>query len=168
VENELEAIKVRLNHLEERIARLEAISHTQQEEKPDAAKIKGRPDPASIIGVRISNKRYQPANLDLSQYQDHIWFDCSYQPNGLTKSTRAVKGFLEFTDLFGEAKFRIGLTLNERLDPGKVRTQVGIGFEYNQFDSSHQWMHGTDLADMKFIFRVTTILYTDGTQENFA
>lgn len=89
-------------------------------------------------------------------------------PEGLNKPTRAVKGLLEFTDLFGEVKFRIGLTLNERLEPGRPFTQRGIGFEYNQFMAEHQWMRGTDKADMKVLFRVTNILYADGTAETFA
>jgi hypothetical protein len=125
-------------------------------------------DPSSLIRVRLTSKRYQPQNSDLNQYQDHIWFDCSYLPERLAKPTRAVKGLLEFTDLFGEVKFRIGLTLNDRLEPGRPFSQQGLGLEYNQFLADHQWMLATGEADMRVLFRVTNILYEDGTVEAFA
>jgi len=162
---EIERLKKRLAQLEERVGRLEAGA--PESKKADVTDSPGKTDPTSLIRVIVINKRHQPPNIDLGQYQDHIWFDCSYHPEGIARITRAVKGVLEFADLFGEVKFRIGLTLNEPLSPDQVFTQKGIGFEYNQFMSDHQWMLGTNIDDMKITFRVNKILYVDGTEEIF-
>jgi len=159
-------LKQRVDELEKRVARLEGNASPRQQLDSENRPAAG--DPSSLIRVRLTNKRYQPQNLDLDQYQDHIWFDCSYLPEKIAKPTRAIKGLLEFADLFGEVKFRIGMTLNDRLEPGRPFSQQGTGFEYNQFLADHQWMLATREVDMRVLFRVTNILYEDGTVETFA
>ncbi|MCB9896415.1 MAG: hypothetical protein H6825_00290 [Planctomycetes bacterium] len=98
-------------------------------------------------------------------YQDHIWFDCEFCAVQLKSPARAIKGTIEFCDLFGEPRFRIGYTLNERLQPGARVTAAGLGFEYNDFMNEHQWMLTTDLDDMTVRFQVGQILYEDGATE---
>ena len=117
--------------------------------------------------VSISNKRYAPQNLNYGQYEDHIWFDVTYMAGALGKPTRALKGLLSFSDLFGEIKFQLNVTLNERLEPGRPFVQNGIGFTYNQFMQDHQWMLSTSKADMKISFLVTNVIYADGSSEEF-
>jgi hypothetical protein len=125
-------------------------------------------DAVSIIRLVVTNKKYQPEDHNRNLYQDNIWFDCEFSAVGLTRTARAVKGALEFCDLFGEPKFLIGYTLNEPISPGGLVSAPGIGFEYNQFMSDHQWMLGSSLKDMKVQFRVVQILYDDGTLDNIA
>lgn len=163
----IDDVKQRLDELENRVARLEeqripVLEVDDQAAQPDSDESR------SIIHARIRNKRFQPQNLDLGQYQDFVWFDCSYSPQKLTKPTRAIKGILEFTDLFGEVKFQIGVTLNERLEPNRLFNQTGTGFEYNKFLDAHQWVLATDEADMKVQFKVTQILFEDKTTKSFA
>lgn len=121
----------------------------------------------SMIKVDISNKRYDVANPSLGSYEDHIWFDCLYTATGLSKATRAVKGALEFADHFGDVKFRVNITVNDTINLGYPLSQKGIGFTYNQFMLDHQWMLATKVQDMKCTFRLTNVLYMDGTSESF-
>lgn len=125
-----------------------------------------KPDSASLIEVKVTNKRFDPRNMDARQYSDYIWYDATYVSK-LKKRTRSVKGTMEFCDLFGDPKFQIGTTIDEPMEPGKVLVTTGVGFEYNQFMGPHQWMMGTDLKDMTFKFRVTAVLYADGTREDY-
>lgn len=116
-----------------------------------------------LVALSVSNKRY-----DHGDYEDHIWFDCTYTLSAASKPTRAVKGTIEFSDLFGDVKFRLLATVNDALSPGKSLVNQGIGFTFNQFMVEHKWMQATDLANMKCSFAVSNVLYSDGTSEAFA
>lgn len=122
----------------------------------------------SLVSVRVVNKRFDPSNSDLGTYEDHIWFDCTYTLAAESVPTRAVKGTLEFADLFGEVRFRLNTTLNEPLMPTMPLNQPGIGFTYNQFIAEHQWMLVTKLDDMKCNFRVFEALFSDGTSRTYS
>jgi hypothetical protein len=117
----------------------------------------------TLLIPTLSNKVYQPADPSNNSYQDFISFDITLDTSKLTKPTRAVKGVLVFTDLFGEEKFRLNWTINDPLTPGVSYTGKGIGFNFNQFEESHIWIRDTDLKDMKSRFEVTNILYQDET-----
>ena len=120
-----------------------------------------------IIEPTITNKRFQDSNPSLGIYQEAIWWDVTYHAKNLKKTTRAIKGILEFTDLFGETKFKINVTINDKLSPNKELTQKGIGFSYNQFIPSHQWMMSESLKNMKVKFKIKSIIYEDGTIKRF-
>jgi hypothetical protein len=160
-----------MSNLEERVAELErrmALLETRNAES--AASVEANspecPTPVtSLISITVSNKRHDPANPDLDSFEDHIWFDCAYTLSRDAKPTRAVKGVLEFADLFGEVRFRIQTTLNDPLTPGEPLVRSGIGFSYNQFLDEHQWMLVTDLKDMRCSFVVSNVLYGDGTSQ---
>jgi hypothetical protein len=115
-----------------------------------------------IITIKITNKRY-----DKGDYKEYIWFDVEWMPVKLKKPARSVKGILEFCDLFGDVKYKIGKTINLSLKPGEPLTERGIGFDYNQFIDAHIWIRSTDLKDMTFKFQVTNILYEDGEREDY-
>lgn len=115
-----------------------------------------------IIEPTILSKRF--AKQD---YQDYIWFNIKFDAKGLDKPTRAIKGALILTDLFGEPKFGLNWTIDKPMSPGGTYTEKGSGFKYNQFLDSHQWVLATDLKDMKAKFRVDSILYADGTRRDF-
>lgn len=117
---------------------------------------------AKIIEVRLLRKRF--AEQD---YQDYIWLDVEYTAAGIDKPTRAIKGTLALTDLFGEPRLRIGWTIDDSLSPGATAIERGVGFEYNQFTSEHTWARSTELDNMKAIFLVESILYQDGSRTDF-
>jgi hypothetical protein len=157
-------IEARLLEIEQRLAVVENQLRSGAEPKSEANNTAASPE--EKIKVEVFNKRFDPSNPDLSSYEDHIWFDCKYLLASESKATRAVKGTLEFADIFGEVQFRIQCTLNEALIPNKPYFQKGIGFAYNQFMQDHLWMLATDLKDMKVRFRVRNIIFSDGTSES--
>ena len=115
-----------------------------------------------VLDVTLLRKQY--AKQD---YQDYVFFDIAFNPKGLDKPARAIKGVLIFTDLFGEQKFALKWTIEKPVTPGAVYTEKGSGFEYNQFTDSHQWVRSTEKDNMKVKFRVDSILYQDGTSRSF-
>jgi hypothetical protein len=160
-------LEARLADIERRLAALEARDRV--EPRPVGSQSPEQPPRKEpLVKLSVSNKRFDPANPALDSYEDHIWFDCIYILSKKSKPTRAIKGVLEFADLFGEVQLRLNTTLNQPLSPGKTVTQPGTGFAYNQFMSEHQWMLATSLADMKCSFKVLNVIYSDGTSESFA
>lgn len=143
-------------------------SDIQKSSKPPK-KTASRPDTStdsdteralSVVKVEVTNKR-----LDKSGYSDSIWWDATYTLADGEKPVRAVKGVLEFADLFGEVQCQVRITVNKTLKPGEPVTTRGVGIDFNQFMDSHRWMATTDLTDMKIHFRTKQIIFQNGDTE---
>ena len=111
-------------------------------------------DSSSLIKPVLTNKRFQKSDFSKGVYEDAIWFDINWDTSKLKRKTRAIKGILVLGDIFGEPQFRINMTINDPLTPGKNYTQQGIGFDCNQFTESQKWVRFTELKDMTFAFEV--------------
>lgn len=156
-------LEERVEELERRLALIEARTPPPP---PTPTQPAPPPNAPALVAVTISNKRYEAANAEVEIYEAHIWFDCAYTLSKAAKETRALKGVLEFADLFGEVKFRLNVTLNEPLTPGKPHVQAGVGFVFNQFLDEHKWMLATNLADMRYSFEVLNAIYSDGSMHS--
>lgn len=115
-----------------------------------------------ILEAKLLQKKY--AKQD---YQDYVFFDVAFNPSGLDKPARAIKGVLILTDLFGEQKFAVNWTIEKPVMPGTEHVEKGYGFRFNQFIESHQWARNTDKDNMKLKYRVNSILYQDGSTRTF-
>jgi len=115
-----------------------------------------------LVTIQLLRKKFAK-----QKYEDYIFFDVQYTAVGLTKPARAIKGRLLLKDLFGEVKMTIGWTIDSGLTPGQIATENGTGFEYNQFMDEHQWVNATPLENMTADFEISSILYSDGTREDF-
>ena len=120
------------------------------------------PPPRLVFPVRLLKKQLTKQN-----HQDFIFFDAELTASGLNRPSRAIKGELEVNDLFGETKLTIVWTLDRPLNPGGTVLEKGKGFHYNQFLQPHQWVDTTALENMSAAFAVSSILYQDGTREDF-
>ena len=112
-----------------------------------------------ILSVHLYSKEYTKQD-----YQDFLFFNIGLKAIGLDKPARAIKGILNFEDLFGESKLKLKWTLNKPIKPGEEIIEKGKGFKYNEFSSAHHWVLATDLKDMKASFIVKSIIYQDGTK----
>lgn len=124
-------------------------------------------DPAKLLTVVVSNKRFDPSDSNMEKFEDNVWWDAEYTASGLQKPARSIKGVLCFCDLFGDPQFQVRVTIDDPMKPrGAIRVR-GVGIEYNQFLDPHKWLRSTELANMTFRFDVDTVLYEDGTTERF-
>lgn len=114
-----------------------------------------------ILAVEVLRKKESKIN-----YQDFILLDLQFTATGLDRKARAIKGVLNFTDLFDEPKFHLTWSIDKPIAPGEVREEKGGGFEYNQFNDAQQWVRATDLSSMKVNYTVKSILYEDGTRRD--
>jgi hypothetical protein len=116
----------------------------------------------SIVTVGLLSKR-----LTKNGYEDFVVTDLEFAATGLDKPARAIKGVLLFNDLFGEPQFQLEWTINDPIEPGQVQRTTSEGFEYNQFKDQHQWVANTAAKDMRLAYRVSSIIYADGTRRDF-
>lgn len=155
---DLSGVRQTLENHEARLAALET-SRSPSVVAPEPGPKSAEPD--ERVTVRVLRKRHSEA-----QFQEFLTWDVTYESR-LKKPTRAIKGTLQVCDLFGEAKFLVGVTIDEPLQPSVPHTSEGIGIEYNQFRDDHKWFRFVDLEDTTVKFRVDSVIYQDGTREDF-
>jgi len=114
-----------------------------------------------IINVEIISKE-----LTKADYQEFVFFKLNVSAPGLEKNARAIKGIMNFQDLFGETMMKINWTIDEPISAGGDIILEG-GFKYNQFLNDNRWVAATDKNNMKAVYTVRSILYEDGTKVNF-
>lgn len=115
-----------------------------------------------IVKVQLVNKRFTK-----EKYENYIYFDLSFSMANLSKPARAIKGSLNFTDLFDEKIMGISYSLDRPVNQGETFSENGTGFKYNQFMTEHKTINQTDISNMKASYTVHSILYQDGTREDF-
>jgi hypothetical protein len=154
----------RLRALEQRVADLE-----ERLEPDSAVGAEGSATPSptadhrTMLTLRVDGKKFTPGEYG----DDRVDLDLTLTLSPDRRATRAVKGSLVFTDLFGDVGFRIGYTVNDPLLPGVPLAIKNVGFDFNQFMSEHNWMLGTDLDDMTYRFEVDSVIYQDGSREDY-
>ncbi len=154
-------LEERVAELERRVGLLEAINATQSP-LSDTLTLPSEPAEEPLVQMALFNKR-----CVVDDYGSHILFDCTFSLSANAKPARAVKGFIQFSDLFGDPQYCITYTINTPLTPGQPIAQRGIAFEYNQFLDGHQFVLGTDLENMRCSFKTLAVLYTDGTSVSY-
>ena len=133
--------------------------------QPDAqsdSKAPERQFEKEIVKLSLYGKEFKEQEL-----REYIFFNFGVMGDGLDKPTRAIKGILVLSDLFGEAKFKLKWTINEPLTPGVEQFIKGVGFKYNQFKDDHNWVRTEDLKDIKASYIVRSIIYQDGSKMEF-
>jgi hypothetical protein len=119
-------------------------------------------NPARLLQPKLLKKGYS----DEAQGQ-MIWLDVDFDTSQLPKPTRAIKGALVISDLFGDPMMRIYWTINDKLIPGETYSEKGTNFAYNEFLSHHQWVRFTEVEDMRASFEISDIIYEDGEQASW-
>jgi len=115
----------------------------------------------SVLIPTLLDKRFQKQD-----FQEFVWMDIEWDTMKLKKPTRAVKGVLHITDVFGNPQLSINSTIDAPLQPGKPYVEKGIGFKYNQFMDSHSWVLATSKENMRVVFVPKSIIYDDGARED--
>ncbi len=119
-------------------------------------------NPGKLLLPRLVKKGYSGES-----FNPMIWLDVDFDTSQLPKTTRAIKGALIISDLFGDPMMRIYWTINDPLTPGQDYSEKGTNFAYNEFLSHHQWLRFTDIDDMQVSFEVSDIIYQDGDQASW-
>ena len=77
-----------------------------------------------------------------------------------------MQGVLTIKDLFGVDIMSANLDFTgQTIGANSSVTFSGKGIDINQFMDEHVKVYNTDYGDLKFEYKVTAIVYSDGTTE---
>lgn len=140
-----------------------AVTSSGTTTRPDIKEKIAKPSPKNeFVKVQLLSKRFAK-----EKYESSIYFDFSFIIANLQKPARAIKGSLNLTDMFDERIMGISYSIDKPVNAGDSFTETGTGFKYNQFREEHQRINQTELQNLKASYTVESILYQDGTREDF-
>jgi hypothetical protein len=128
----------------------------QQKEQPKGT-------PAEIDGmfdVKLTGKHVFEAN-----YSDHLGFDFAFS-NHTDKDIKAVKGIAYFTDLFDIEFHKISFTMEKAVPAGKSINNSDYSIDLNKFDEKDNRLRSIGMDNLKFRFKVLSIIFKDGSIVN--
>lgn len=123
------------------------------------------PLPPRTIEITELAKGFQEADYLAGDSGDTITFTATFV-NHLGKNVRAFKGVVKFYDLFGGLIMNMTVNITDPVKAGKSLTWKGA-LDYNQFMDDDRKLKNTDGKDLLFDFKLTDVIYSDGTQESF-
>lgn len=126
-----------------------------QEEKPQASN-----DLTNKVGFEITNKSFTG-----SDFLDYNTFTFNFT-NNTDKDIEGIKGYVNLNDLFGDRIKRVSFSYDEGIKAGESKL-YRASIDYNQFIDEDIKLKQTELAKLKYDWEITTIIYTDGTQESY-
>jgi hypothetical protein len=88
-------------------------------------------------------------------------------PTPLVKAIRAFDGVLAFTDLLDNKILGAKVEINQPIAVDSTLKWEGQ-LDYNQFVSSHQRLRSEDQSNLRLIFAVGKILFSDGAIKRYS
>jgi hypothetical protein len=108
------------------------------------------------ISLTVVNKGFMEVN-----YQSYVTIKVVYK-NESIKDIRALRGAIQFTNLFGKEIFLSDITITDGVKAGQQAEWTGQ-IQYNQFMDKDKNLRFTDLADMKIVWKPAAVIFVDGT-----
>ena len=112
------------------------------------------------IGFDVTDKAFVEGD-----FQDNIAFTVTLT-NKTEKDINGVKGVVTFRDMFGDQIQRVQLSYDQAIEAGASK-EYRAAIDYNQFMDEDIKLRNTDLSRLQHNFAVSSIVYADGTQEDF-
>jgi len=98
-------------------------------------------------------------------YSDYVGFVFDVT-NNTDKTIKGVQGLATFKDMFGTEIIKIGADFTGRtIEPSQTSTVDDLSVEINEFMDDHMKLYATAYDDLKFEYKVTAIVFTDGTSK---
>lgn len=117
------------------------------------------------VTVNVTDKQNLDINYNAGRYSPRVEFIFEVY-NNTSKDIKGVQGILTIKDLFGVDIMSLGLDFTGQTIPANTNVVFGdLGFDINQFMDDHVKIYSTNLEDLQFEYKVTSIVYTDGTTE---
>jgi hypothetical protein len=123
------------------------------------------PAPPREIAIVALKKGFHEADYLAGDAGDTITTEITFA-NHLGKDVRAFKGYITFSDLFGEQIMKVTLNISEPIKAGKTLKWPGE-IQYNQFLDYHRKLKEISGEDLQYKFTLTDVIYADGTRESF-
>ncbi len=120
-------------------------------------------DSEKYVKVFVSDKINTPKDINnwiFSNYVNII-FELT---NNSEKPIKGIEGFLTVKDLFGKEILTCGCDFTGiNIQPSDTITVDNLSYECNEFLDTDNQFYTTDYEDLKFEYKIESIVYTDGT-----
>lgn len=115
--------------------------------------------------VTVREKRSLDINYDEHRYSPRVDFSFEVY-NNTDKDIKGVQGELIIKDLFGK-EFTNGYMdfVGQTIKAKESVIYEYLGYDLNEFIDEHMKLFNTDYEDLIFDYKITSIVYMDGTQE---
>lgn len=118
------------------------------------------------VQVIVKDKKNIPADYDAWVFSDTVRFTIEVC-NRTEKEIRGVEGILTIKDIFGKTILDIGCDFTGKNIPANGMTEYNdLYMEINEFIDTNLKVYSTSYEDLQFDYKITSIVYTDGTSES--
>lgn len=117
------------------------------------------------VDLEITKKGFKKADYVAGTYQDQITMDLKFI-NKTEKNIKGVQGVVTFSDMFDNEIKAIKIAYDKGILAGQDKVWNSAS-DYNQFIDEDTKLKDTELKDLKYIWKVDTIVYEDGSKEIF-
>lgn len=117
------------------------------------------------VTVIVADKQNLDINYSAGIYSPRVEFVFEVY-NNTPKDIKGVQGILTIKDLFGVDIMSSSLDfVGQTIGADSSVTFSDMGIDINEFMDDHVKLYTTDFGDLKFEYKVTSIVYSDGTTE---
>ncbi|MCI8342285.1 MAG: hypothetical protein HFE62_03625 [Firmicutes bacterium] len=117
--------------------------------------------------ITVTDKVSVPANFYNGTYSPRVNFTFNVE-NKTEKDIKGIQGTLTVFDLFGDEIMKIQNDFTGKTVPANSAVVFdNLGIEINQFMPEHKDLYNEDFADLYFSYKTSSIVYEDGSSENF-
>ncbi|WDV46318.1 hypothetical protein PV797_01155 [Clostridiaceae bacterium M8S5] len=115
------------------------------------------------VTVVVVDKVNIAQNISKGIYSDRSEFHISIT-NNTDKDIKGIQGVIDIQDLFGVSikKFNCDL-VGKVIKPKETIINKNLGFDINEFMDDHVKVFTNKFDDLKFVYTVNKIVFTDGT-----
>lgn len=114
------------------------------------------------VVVTVISKTNLEEDYNVGRYSDRVEFGFEIT-NKTDTPIKGVQGILTIYDLFNEEILSIGCDFTGNTIPAGQSISVSdLGIDINQFMDSHVKLYNTNFSDLNFEYKVTNIVYADG------
>ncbi len=120
-------------------------------------------DSEKYVKVFVTDKTNTPMNINNWIFSDYVNFTFELTNNS-EKTIKGIEGFLTIKDLFEKEILTCGCDFTGiNIQPSATITVDNLSYECNQFLDEDRKLFKTDYEDLKFEYKIESIVYTDGT-----
>jgi hypothetical protein len=150
---EIAALQARIETLQKELKALDPTTSVVQVNLPP-------------IAMTFEGKTLVKADITKGRIQDFIILKLKWT-NNTPKDVRAFKGAMTFKDVLGDTIGRGNWTCEKPIRAGKSIVEDDRGMESNMFSNSDQRLATIKSENLRVEFKLSVILYADGTKEEF-
>lgn len=120
------------------------------------------------VEIVVTDKINKPKDINSGIYYDYCKLSFEIT-NNTDKDIQGIEGMLEISDIFGKNILTVSCDfLGKTIKPHEQIVNDTLGYDINEFNTEDRKLYDTDFRDLKFAYKVKTIVFTDGTNKKIS